>query len=196
MTTPTVPAKIIIFSAPSGSGKSTIISRLMADAGLRLTFSISATSRAPRGAEQDGREYYFLTSEEFARRAAAGAFIEWEEVYAGTCYGTPASELDRAAQAGCHLVMDIDVKGGINVKKQFGSDALAIFIQPPSLDELASRLRGRATDSPEAIEKRLAKAEYEMSFARQFDHVVVNDDLDAAVEQVRNLIHDFTAPAK
>lgn len=185
--------KIIIFSAPSGSGKSTIIHRLMADESLRLGFSISATSRKPRGAETDGVEYYFITNEEFLRRAADGAFIEWEEVYPGTCYGTPASEVERVTSQGCNLVLDIDVKGGLNVKRLYGDEALSIFIMPPSLEILAQRLRGRATDSEEMIARRLAKAEYELSFADQYDAVVVNDNLNEAVEKVRSLIKAFTA---
>lgn len=183
--------KIIIFSAPSGSGKSTIIRRLMDDESLHLGFSISATSRRPRGEERDGVEYYFISSEEFRLRASRGEFIEWEEVYPGTCYGTPASEVERVTSAGRNLVLDIDVKGGVNVKKMFGEEALAIFIMPPSLEELAKRLRGRATDSDDMIAKRLAKAEYELDFAKHYDAVVINDDLDTAVDRTKELIKDF-----
>lgn len=183
--------KIIILSAPSGSGKSTIINSIIGDPQLRLEFSISATSRAPRGSEQDGREYYFLTEEEFRRRVAEGSFVEYEEVYKGTFYGTLFSEVERVTGSGHNLIMDVDVKGGINIKKQFGDRAMSLFIQPPSLDELAHRLRTRATDSAEMIERRLAKADYEMSFAPEFDHRVVNDSLPKAVEEVRSLILDF-----
>lgn len=183
--------KIIIFSAPSGSGKSTIIGRLMDDPELHLGFSISATSRRPRGSERDGVEYYFISAEEFRSKAEKGDFIEWEEVYAGTCYGTPASEVERVTGSGRNLVLDIDVKGGVNVKKHFGADALSVFIMPPGIDALEARLKGRGTDSAEMIERRLAKAEYELSFAPQYDVTVVNDDLDKAVEEVREAIKRF-----
>lgn len=183
--------RIIIFSAPSGSGKSTIINQLMKDETLRLGFSISATSRKPRGSERDGVEYYFITEEEFKRRASDGEFIEWEEVYPGTCYGTLFSEIERVTGEGKNLVLDIDVKGGVNVKKIFGDDALAIYIMPPSLEILAERLRGRATDSEEMIAKRLAKAEYELSFASDYDVVVVNDNLEKAVRETETVIRQF-----
>lgn len=183
--------KIIIFSAPSGSGKSTIIHRLMEDASLHLGFSISATSRQPRGTEKDGVEYYFISHEEFLRRAADGAFVEWEEVYPGTCYGTPVSEIERVTSKGDNLVLDIDVKGGLNVKHLYGDKALSLFIMPPSLEILAQRLRGRATDSEEMITRRLEKAEYELSFADKYDAVIVNDDLDEAVRQAKDLIRKF-----
>lgn len=183
--------KIIILSAPSGTGKSTIIKRIIESPELRLGFSISATSRLPRGEEQDGREYYFLSSEEFARRVEAGDFVEWEEVYPGTCYGTLKSEVERVTGNGKNLIMDIDVKGGLNVKKCFGDAALSIFILPPSLEELERRLRGRATDSEETIAKRLGKAEYELGFADQYDKRVVNDDIETASRKVSALIMDF-----
>lgn len=183
--------KIIILSAPSGTGKSTIISRIIDNQELRLGFSISATSRAPRGEEQDGREYYFISNEDFHRRAERGDFVEWEEVYAGTHYGTLASEVERVTGAGRNLIMDIDVKGGINVKNRYGARALSIFIMPPDVETLSRRLHARATDSEEVIERRLAKAEYEMSFSPQYDLTVVNDDLATAVEQVRRAILDF-----
>ena len=173
--------KIIIFSAPSGSGKSTIIQRLMQNPELHLGFSVSATSRQPRGSEQHGREYYFITCEEFKLRVGAGEFIEWEEVYPGTCYGTLRSGVERV----------IDVAGGVNVKKMYGDRALALFIEPPSLGELERRLKGRGTDAPEVVEKRLAKAEYELGFAPQYDAVIVNDDLETAVAAVTTLILDF-----
>lgn len=183
--------KIIIFSAPSGSGKSTIIRKLMEDESLRLGFSISATSRKPRGTESNGVEYYFITDEEFHKRADRGEFIEWEEVYPGTCYGTPASEVERVTSQGRNLVLDIDVKGGVNVKDIYGSEALSIFIMPPSVEVLAERLRGRATDSEEMISRRLAKAEYELGFSDRYDTVIINDDLDEAVAQTKAAIKAF-----
>lgn len=185
--------KIIILSAPSGSGKSTIISRLMQDPDLNLGFSISATSRPPRGQEVNGREYYFISADEFRQRADRGEFVEWEEVYPGTCYGTLASEVDRVCSDGRNLVMDIDVKGGINVKKRFGAEAIALFIMPPSAAELEKRLRGRGTDPEESIAKRLAKAEYEMTFAGSYDTTIINDDLEEAVERTRRAITEFLA---
>ena len=185
--------KIIILSAPSGTGKSTIISRLMDYEGLKLGFSISATSRAPRGEEKDGREYYFLTSEEFHRRVENGEFVEWEEVYAGTCYGTLVSEVERVTGSGRNLIMDIDVKGALNVKKRYGKDALSIFILPPSVEELERRLRARSTDSEESIARRLDKAEYEMGFSDKFDRRVVNDSLDSCCSEVKKLIEEFIA---
>ncbi len=185
--------KIIILSAPSGTGKSTIISRLMDYQDLKLGFSISATSRAPRGEEKDGREYYFLTSEEFHKRVENGEFVEWEEVYAGTCYGTLVSEVDRVTGSGRNLIMDIDVKGALNVKKRYGKDALSIFILPPSVEELERRLRARSTDSEESIVRRLDKAEYEMGFSDKFDRRVVNDSLDSCCSEVKKLIEDFMA---
>lgn len=187
----TTHGKIIIISAPSGTGKSTIISRIIDDPELRLGFSISATSRAPRGGEQHGREYYFISHSDFKRRAEAGEFIEWEEVYAGTCYGTLASEVERVTASGRNLILDIDVKGALNVKRIYGDRALAIFIMPPSVEVLEQRLRSRGTDSAETIEKRLGKARFEIDHAPEFDRTVVNDDLDTAVADVRKLIADF-----
>lgn len=183
--------KIIILSAPSGTGKSTIISRLMDDPELNLGFSISATSRAPRGSERDGKEYYFLSPEDFDKRVSEGHFVEWEEVYAGTKYGTLRSEVERVTGSGRNLVMDIDVKGALNVKREFGNDSLSLFILPPDLEELEKRLRGRNTDSEESLRKRIDKAEYEMGFADRFDRCIVNDDLDTAVAEVRKIIRDF-----
>lgn len=183
--------KIIIVSAPSGTGKSTIINALLAKGQIDMQFSISATNRLPRGAEKHGVDYYFLSDEEFRRAIGEDAFVEYEEVYPGRFYGTLKSEIARITSEGHNVILDIDVKGGVNVKSMYGDEAISIFIQPPGLDVLRARLVGRATDSAEAIEQRLAKAEYEMTFAPEFDHVVVNDDLEAAIGKVGALIEDF-----
>lgn len=183
--------KIIIVSAPSGTGKSSIISKIIDNPELALGFSVSATSRSPRGEERDGREYYFLTPDEFSRRIEAGEFVEWEDVYKGTCYGTLLSEVERVTGEGRNLIMDIDVKGALNVKKRFGDEAVSIFIMPPSLEELERRLRGRQTDSEEAISRRLGKAGYEMTFASEFDERVVNDNLSRAASEVEEIIRNF-----
>ncbi|MDE6408810.1 MAG: guanylate kinase [Muribaculaceae bacterium] len=185
--------KIIILSAPSGTGKSTIISHLVKISDLSLGFSVSATSRAPRGEEKDGKEYYFLSEKEFKEMADRGEFVEWEEVYPGTCYGTLLSEVERVTHNGRNLIMDVDVKGALNIKKYFGEKALAIFVMPPSKEELEKRLRLRSTDSEESINKRLAKADFEMSFAPRFDTLVVNDELEKAVERTASLIRDFSS---
>ena len=183
--------KLIIFSAPSGSGKSTIINKLMSDYGLQGRFSISATSRKPRGSEQDGVEYYFLTEEDFRRRISEGDFLEYEEVYPGCFYGTLRSEVDRTLARGENVILDIDVQGGLNVKKIYGDRALTLFIQPPSIERLRERLERRGTDAPEVIERRLAKAETELSFAPKYDAVVVNDDLEEACRDAARVIEDF-----
>lgn len=180
--------KIIVLSAPSGTGKSSIIRRLMDYPELNLGFSVSATSRAPRGEEKHGKDYYFISHEEFVSKAANGEFVEWEEVYPGTCYGTLKSEVDRVTDEGRNIIMDIDVKGGLNVKKLYDGQALTIFILPPSKEELERRLRGRATDAEDVIRKRLDKADYELGFAPMFDLRIVNDDLDKAVAEVRKAI--------
>ena len=182
--------KLIIFSAPSGSGKSTIIQYLLTQ-GLNLAFSISATSRAPRGTEKDGVEYYFLTPDEFRRRIADGDFLEYEEVYTDKFYGTLKREVERLTALGKNVIFDVDVVGGVNIKRFYGERALSIFIQPPSVEELRRRLVSRATDAPEVIESRLAKAEYEMSFASKFDRVIINDDLTTAENEALNIIQDF-----
>lgn len=183
--------KVIIFSAPSGSGKSTIIGELMKHAELNLHFSVSATSRAPRGTERNGVEYFFLTPEDFRARIDAGEFLEYEEVYANRFYGTLRSQVDSQLSRGENVVCDVDVLGGQNIKRHYGERALSLFIQPPSLDELRRRLEGRATDTPEVIGERIARAEYELSFAPKFDVVVVNDDLTAAVAEVTACVREF-----
>lgn len=182
----------LIFSAPSGSGKSTIVQWLTKEhPELNLVFSISATSRPPRGTEQHGVEYFFLTPEEFKAKIDANEFLEYEEVYTDRYYGTLKSQVEEQLESGKNVIFDIDIKGGINVKKFFGDRALSLFIQPPSVEELKKRLVGRATDSAEQIEERLAKAEYEMSFAPQFDQIIVNDDLDTAKAETLKTIHNF-----
>ena len=182
--------KIVIFSAPSGSGKTTIVHELL-KVYPQFEFSVSATSRAPRGAEQHGKDYYFLTSEEFAEAVAQDKFVEWEEVYAGTCYGTLRSEMERIWAKGNVIIFDVDVMGGINLKRLFGDDACSMFIMPPSIEELERRLRGRGTDAEEVIQKRVAKADFELSKASEFDHTVVNDDLQVAIEEATKIIDNF-----
>lgn len=182
--------KVVIFSAPSGAGKSTIINHLLKEFP-QLEFSISATSRAPRGAEQDGREYYFLSQDEFERRIRADEFVEYEEVYAGSYYGTLRSEIDRIWGEGHIVTFDLDVVGGVNMKRIFGDRALSVFIEPPSVEELRRRLEGRATDTPEAIERRVAKAERELAYAPQFDRIIRNDDLQTALEEAREAVGTF-----
>lgn len=183
--------KLIIFSAPSGSGKTTIVKRML-ELFPQLEFSISATSRAPRGTEQNGRDYYFLSADEFSQAVEQDQFVEWEEVYKGTCYGTLKSELERIWSKGNVIVFDVDVMGGLNLKRIFGDKALAIFVMPPSVEELRRRLEGRGTDAPEVIEKRVAKAEFELGKAEGFDCRVVNDDLETAVAETADLIRKFT----
>lgn len=182
--------KLIIFSAPSGSGKTTIVRRIMSLVE-SLEFSVSATSRQPRGTEQHGHDYYFLSNEEFDKAVAEGQFVEWEEVYAGTKYGTLKSELERIWGQGHTILFDVDVKGGVRLKQIFGNDALSIFIMPPSVEELRKRLIGRGTDSPEKIEQRVAKAAEELTYAEQFDTTIVNDSLEVAVAQVLEAVNGF-----
>ncbi len=184
--------RLLIVSAPSGSGKSTIVNYLMKEhPEFRLAFSVSATSRPPRGEERNGVEYYFLTEEEFRRHIKAGDFLEYEEVYEGRFYGTLKSQVDEKLAAGLNVVFDVDVKGGINIKRYYGDKALSIFIQPPSVEVLRKRLLGRATDDIAQIEERLAKAEYEMTFASQFDRILINDDLDTAKQEAVAMLREF-----
>ena len=182
--------KLIIFSAPSGSGKSTIINYLLTQ-GLNLAFSISATSRPPRGTEQHGVEYYFLSPEDFKQRIANNDFLEYEEVYADRFYGTLKAPIEKQLEEGFNVVFDVDVVGGCNIKKYYGDRALSVFIQPPSVEELRKRLEGRGTDAPEVIESRIAKAEFELGFADKFDVVIVNDDLEKAKADTLNTLKEF-----
>ena len=183
--------KLVIFSAPSGSGKSTLVNHLMSQPDANFAFSISCTSRAPRGEEQNGREYYFLTPEEFRQRIANDEFLEYEEVYRDKFYGTLKSEVERLSDAGYTVLFDVDVKGGVNIKKFYGDRALSIFVQPPSVEELSRRLHSRGTDNEEVIKVRLDKAAYELTFAPQFDRIIVNDDLDKAKAEVVKVVDDF-----
>lgn len=184
--------KIIIFSAPSGAGKSTIVNYLLGK-GLGLEFSVSATCRAPRGQEQNGKEYYFFTQEEFQKRIEGGDFLEYEEVYPGCYYGTLKSEVNRIWAEGKTVLFDVDVVGGVNLKKKFGDKAMSVFIQPPSVRVLQQRLIGRGTDAPEKITERLNKAEYEMTFADKFDVVIVNDRLEEAFSEAEKIVRNFLA---
>lgn len=182
--------KVLIFSAPSGSGKSTIVNHIL---GLHpeIEFSVSATSRPPRGQEQDGVEYYFLSVEEFRRRIEADQFVEYEQVYEGRYYGTLKSEIERIWAKGHVIIFDVDVKGGVNLKKYFGDKALSVFIQAPSVEELKRRLIARNTDTPEAIAERVAKAAEEMTYAPKFDVVLINDNLDKAYAEAEKMVDDF-----
>lgn len=186
--------KLIIFAAPSGSGKSTIINSIMADGGdeeLNLHFSVSATSRAPRGEEQNGVEYFFLSPGEFKAKIANDEFVEYEEVYKDKFYGTLKSQVDKQLAAGENIVFDVDVNGALRIKRLYGKRALSIFIQPPSIEELRSRLEKRATDAPEVIEQRIERAKYELSQAENFDEVIINDNLEIAQVEARALVEDF-----
>lgn len=183
--------KLIIFSAPSGSGKSTIINWLMVHKELNLKFSISCTSRAPRGREQDGVEYFFVSPDEFRQRIERGEFLEYEEVYHDRFYGTLRQQVERQLEAGDNVVLDVDVKGGTRIKEIYGDKAMSLFIQPPSVEELRHRLEGRATDAPEVIESRLERAAFEMTFAPKFDHTVINDNLQQAQQEALRLVEAF-----
>lgn len=182
--------KVVIFSAPSGSGKSTIIGRLLQRIP-NMEFSISATSRKPRAGEQNGREYYFLSHDEFKQRVAAGDFVEWVEVYEGTCYGTLKSEIERIWQKGNIVIFDVDVLGGVSLKQIFGDKALSIFIQPPSMEELEKRLINRGTESEESLRKRIERAEMELQYSSKHDITVINDDLEKAVSETETIVKHF-----
>lgn len=182
--------KVLIFSAPSGSGKSTIVNHILS-LHPEVEFSVSATSRAPRGSEVHGVEYYFLSEDEFRDKIARGEFVEYEEVYAGSFYGTLKEEVKRIWAKDHVIIFDVDVKGGVNLKKYFGAKALSVFIQAPSIEELRRRLEKRGTDSPEAIDRRVAKAEEEMTYAPLFDRVLVNDDLETAFKEAEEMVDQF-----
>ncbi len=182
--------KLIIFSAPSGSGKSTMINYLLKQ-GLHLAFSISATSRQPRGTEQHGVEYFFLSPEEFRKRIENDEFLEYEEVYKDRFYGTLKAQVEKQLSAGENVIFDVDVVGGCNIKKYYGNRALSVFIQPPSMEELRKRLEGRGTDEPAVIESRLAKAEFELGFAEKFDVVIINDEIEEARAKALKVIKEF-----
>lgn len=184
--------KLIIFSAPSGSGKSTIIHYLLSQ-NLNLAFSVSATSRPPRGAEQHGVEYFFLSPEEFRSRIAGNEFLEYEEVYENRYYGTLKAPIEAQLTSGKNVIFDVDVVGGVNIKRYYGDRALSIFIQPPSVEELRKRLTGRGTDSQEVIESRIAKAEFELNYADKFDVIIINDDLEEAQRKTLGIVEDFLA---
>ncbi|WP_303921998.1 guanylate kinase [Draconibacterium sediminis] len=182
--------KLIIFSAPSGAGKTTIVKHLLKQ-GFDLEFSISATSREPRHTEMHSKDYYFLSGEEFLAKVENDEFLEWEEVYKGTSYGTLKSEVERIREQGKNVIFDVDVVGGLNIKKYYGDEALAVFVQPPSVEELRNRLVGRSTDSEEKIAMRIAKAEHELSFASQFDVIIINDKLEDAFVEAEKIIAEF-----
>jgi len=183
--------KLIVFSAPSGSGKTTIVHHLLKQESLNLAFSVSATSRAKRGKEIDGKDYYFISNEKFQKYINNDAFVEWEEVYKGTKYGTLKSEIERLWKAGKNVIFDIDVKGGLNIKKQFPKETLAIFVKPPSVEELKKRLESRGTETLEKIQMRLDKANEELSYSRNFDAILINDDLDKAQKTATYLVKGF-----
>jgi len=185
--------KLIIFSAPSGSGKTTLVHHLLSKPELKLAFSVSATSREKRPNEIHGKDYYFLTPDEFRTRIDKNEFLEWEEVYENQFYGTLRSEINRIHSEGKTVVFDVDVVGGVNIKKQFGDDALAVFVQPPSIEELERRLKSRSTESEESLAKRVGKAAEELNFSNQFDVVLVNDNLEIAKKEGEKLVSDFTA---
>lgn len=182
--------KLVIFSAPSGAGKTTIVRHLLSK-NFNFGFSVSATTRKPRGEEQNGREYYFMSAEEFRNKVNRDEFLEWEEVYPGCFYGTLKSEVDRILKNGQNILFDIDVAGGSNIKKYYGEKALAVFVQPPSIQELENRLIGRSTDDPEVIRERIAKAEYEMGYTVLFDLIIINDKLEDALREAEEKIGQF-----
>jgi len=182
--------KLIIFSAPSGAGKTTIVKHLLQQ-NLDLEFSISATSRPPRYNETHTKDYHFISEKEFQQKVKNDEFLEWEEVYSGICYGTLKSEVERIRDLGKNVIFDVDVVGGLNIKKYYGNDALAIFVQPPSVKELQNRLQNRSTETDEKIQMRIEKAEHELSFANQFDVIIINDNLEVAFTEANKLLSDF-----
>lgn len=182
--------KLIIVSAPSGAGKTTLVRHLL-EGNLNLGFSVSATSRQQRPGETDGKDYFFMTSDAFREKIEAGDLLEWQEVYAGSFYGTLLSEVEKLRHLGKNVIFDVDVVGGMNIKKKFGKEALSVFISPPSIEVLEQRLKNRSTDSPETIAKRMEKAKWEMSFAPQFDVVVVNDNLEEARRNIYSVVEQF-----
>ncbi len=188
--------KLIVFSAPSGSGKTTIVRYLLAQEELKLDFSISATSRAPRGNEIHGKDYYFLSLEEFKKKIKNDEFLEWEEVYRDNFYGTLKSEVERIWEEGKNVIFDIDVVGGLDIKQIYPEDTLAVFVKPPSIEELKIRLKKRKTESPDKINMRVAKASIEMATAPQFDHIIINNDLNTALEEAYTLVSDFVGAEK
>ena len=183
--------KLIVFSAPSGSGKTTLVHHLLGLSSLNLAFSVSATSREIRGAEVDGKDYYFISNEAFDDLITKDSFVEWEEVYQGTKYGTLTEEIKRLWKAGKNVIFDIDVVGGLNIKKQFPDETLAIFVQPPAISDLEKRLKARGTESPEKIKMRLDKAKEELTYAKDFDVILINDDLAKAKKVAQYLVKGF-----
>lgn len=186
--------KLIIFSAPSGAGKTSIVKALLSEIP-ELEFSVSACSRAKRPGETEGVDYYFLTPNDFRKKIEQGFFLEWEEVYSGNFYGTLVTEVDRIWSKGKHVVFDVDVAGGITIKKRFDEKALSIFVMPPSIEELKKRLLTRNTETPESLEKRINKAEQEIAWANQFDHIIVNDKLEKAIVEAKKVVQDFLRKA-
>ena len=182
--------KLVIITAPSGAGKTTIVKNLLGS-GLNLAFSVSATTRSPRGIEKDGIDYFFLPVDEFRNRIINNEFVEWEEVYKDILYGTLKSEIERIWANGNHVLFDVDVQGGLNLKKKFMEKSIALFVMPPSVEELEKRLRGRGTESPEKIRMRVDKAHEELKLAYQFDAILINDDLDKAVEEAVRIVSGF-----
>jgi len=183
--------KLIVFAAPSGAGKTTIVKHLLGIPELNLEFSISAASREKRGTEEEGKDYYFLTVPEFKEKIRNKAFVEWEEVYPENYYGTLKTEVDRICDAGKNVIFDIDVVGGLRIKRKFPEETLTVFVEPPSINELIKRLKGRKTESDEKINMRVSKAAVEMATAPQFDVVVVNDDLEKAKAEAEKLVSEF-----
>ncbi len=188
--------KLIVFSAPSGSGKTTIVRHLLRQEQLNLEFSISCTSREPRGAEKSGKDYYFISLSEFKQHIKHDDFLEWEEVYRDNFYGTLKSEVERIWAMGKHVIFDIDVVGGLRIKKKFPKETLAVFVKPPSVDELKIRLKKRKTESDDKINMRIAKASVELATAPQFDHIILNDDLEKALDEAQDLVKDFVSAPK